>query len=118
MSGRPGQDGRAAAARALGDPEDIEARLRAQREALAAGVDELAARVDPRTRARLAGEDLRGRADAAATGLRDRAEDLADRARRTIEDARAGDAEAIRRVAAVAGGALAVSLVVGRLLRR
>lgn len=110
MSGRTGQDGRAAA-RGLGDPEDIEARLRIQREALAA-------RVDPRTRARLAGEDLRGRADAAATGLRDRAEDLADRARRTIEDARAGDAEAIRRVAAVAGGALAVSLVVGRLLRR
>ena len=69
MSGRPGQDGRADA-RAFGAPEDIEARLRAQREALAAGVDELAARVDPRTRTRLAGEDLRGRADAAATGDR------------------------------------------------
>lgn len=115
MSERPGQGG---AAQAPEGPEDIEARLRAQRETLAASVDELAARVDPRTRARLAGEDLRGRADAAATGLRGRAEDLANRARRTIEDARAGDAEAIRRVAAVAGGALAVSLVVGRLLRR
>ena len=104
MSGRT-------AARALEDPEDIEARLRTQRETLAAGVDELAARVDPRTRARLAGEDLRDRAEAAATGLR-------DRTRRTVEDACAGDSEAIRRLAAAAGGALAVSLVVGRMLRR
>ena len=115
MSGRT-------AARALEDPEDIEARLRTQRETLAAGVDELAARVDPRTRARLAGEDLRDRAEAATTGLRDRAEaaatSLRDRTRRTVEDARAGDSEAIRQLAAAAGGALAVSLVVGRMLRR
>lgn len=115
MSERPGQGG---AAQAPEGPEDIEARLRAQRETLAASVDELAARVDPRTRARLAGEDLRGRADAAATGLRDRAGGLADRARQVVEDARAGDSEMLTRVAAAAGGALAVSLIVARLLRR
>ena len=33
-------------------PEEIEARLRAQREALAGSVDELAARVDPRVQPR------------------------------------------------------------------
>jgi len=99
-------------------PEAIEARLNAQREALSASVDELAARVDPRTQARQAGEDLRDRADTTASELRDRAADLVGRARRAIEDARAGDSEAIKRVAAVAGGAFAVSLIAGRLLRR
>ena len=115
MSERPGQGG---AAQAPEGPEDIEARLRAQRETLAASVDELAARVDPRTQARQAGEDLRDRADTTASELRDRAADLVGRARRAIEDARAGDSEAIKRVAAVAGGAFAVSLIAGRLLRR
>ena len=87
-------------------------------EAMSASVDELAARVDPRTQARQAGEDLRDRADTTAAELRARASDLVGRARRTIEDARAGDSEAIKRVAAVAGGAFAVSLIAGRLLRR
>ena len=101
---RPGSAPQAGAAQT---PEAIEARLNAQREALSASVDELAARVDPRTQARQAGADLR-----------DRAADLVGRARRAIEDARAGDSEAIKRVAAVAGGAFAVSLIAGRLLRR
>ncbi|ERH23406.1 hypothetical protein HMPREF1979_01805, partial [Actinomyces johnsonii F0542] len=39
-------------------PEQIEERLRAQRVALAASVDELAARADPRAQAREAGEHL------------------------------------------------------------
>ena len=112
---RPGSAPRANAAQT---PEAIEAQLNAQREALSASVDELVARVDPRTQARQAGEDLRDRADTTAAELRARASDLVGRARRTIEDARAGDSEAVKRVAAVAGGAFAVSLIAGRLLRR
>uniref|UniRef100_UPI0028E6E0D3 DUF3618 domain-containing protein n=1 Tax=Actinomyces viscosus TaxID=1656 RepID=UPI0028E6E0D3 len=43
-------------------PEQIEERLRAQRVALAASVDEFASRVDPRTQAKEAGEPLREQA--------------------------------------------------------
>ncbi|WP_309322959.1 DUF3618 domain-containing protein, partial [Actinomyces stomatis] len=47
-------------------PEQIEERLRAQRVALAASVDEFASRVDPRTQAKEAGEHLREQASAKA----------------------------------------------------
>ncbi|WP_159624641.1 MULTISPECIES: DUF3618 domain-containing protein [unclassified Actinomyces] len=101
-------------------PEEIEARLRAQREALAGSVDELAARVDPRVQARVAGEELKERAQETALGLRERAESLRDRALETLHRARAGDEEAIRStatVAAVTGGAIAAAVSLGRLLR-
>lgn len=102
-------------------PEEIEARLRAQREALAGSVDELAARVDPRVQARAAGEDLKEKAQETAAGLRERAESLRDRVSETLHRAQTGDEEAIRStatVAAVAGGAIAAAVALGRLMRR
>ena len=62
-------------------PEQIEERLRAQREALAASVDEFASRVDPRTQAREAGEHLREQASAKADHLREQASAQADHLR-------------------------------------
>ena len=92
--------GRAAAREDLPkDPEDIETRLRSQREALSTSVDELAARVNPRVQARL------------------RAADAADRAREAVDDARAGETGALARVVALAGGALAAGVLLRRLLR-
>lgn len=99
-------------------PEQIEARLRAQREELAASVDDLAARVDPRVQARAAGEQLRERAQSAGSDLRTRVSDLGERARRTVERAQEGDSEALTAVLAAAGGLVATGLVLGRLLRR
>ncbi|SHI92887.1 Protein of unknown function [Actinomyces denticolens] len=102
-------------------PEEIEARLRAQREALAGSVDELAARVDPRAQARAAGEDLKERAQETAADLRERAGSLRDHVSETLHRAQAGDEEAIRSTAtvvAVAGGAIAAAVALGRLLRR
>ena len=110
--------GRAAAREDLPkDPEDIETRLRSQREALSTSVDELAARVDPRVQARLAGRELRGRAEGAVAGLRERTADAADRAREAVDDARAGETGALARVVALAGGTLAAGVLLRRLLR-
>lgn len=99
-------------------PEQIEERLAAQRRALSSTVDELAARVDPRVQAREAGVELRARAQERADDLRSRLDDLRDRARDTLERAQDGDSEAIGIVAAVAGGAVAAGLVLGRLIAR
>ena len=113
-------------------PEQIEERLRAQRVALAASVDELAARADPRTQAREAGEHLREQATAradrlreqAAAGadrLREEARRLADRAEQTWERAKQGDSEAtstVAKAAAVAGGVVTAGIVLTRLARR
>ena len=113
-------------------PEQIEERLRAQRVALAASVDELAARADPRTQAREAGEHLREQATAradrlreqAAAGadrLREEARRLADRAEQTLERAKQGDSEAtsaVAKAAAVAGGVVTAGIVLTRFARR
>lgn len=113
-------------------PEQIEERLRAQRVALAASVDELAARVDPRTQAREAGEHLREQATAradqlreqAAAGagrLREEARRLAEQAEQTWERARQGDTEAtsaLAKAAAVAGGVVTAGILLTRLARR
>ena len=113
-------------------PEQIEERLRAQRVALAASVDELAARADPRTQAREAGEHLREQATAradrlreqAAAGadrLREEARRLADRAEQTWERAKQGDSEAtsaVAKAAAVAGGVVTAGIVLARFARR
>lgn len=113
-------------------PEQIEERLRAQRVALAASVDELAARVDPRTQAREAGEHLREQASAradqlreqAAAGagrLREEARRLAEQAEETWERAKQGDSEAtsaLTKAAAVAGGVVTAGIVLARLARR
>ena len=131
-----GDSGAADGARAAGSeslsPEQIEERLRAQRVALAASVDELAARVDPRTQAREAGEHLREQASAradqlreqAAAGagrLREEARRLAEHAEQTWERAKQGDSEASSRLAkaaAVAGGVVTAGVVLARLTRR
>ena len=68
-----GTEGAGAAGSGSLSPEQIEERLRAQREALAASVDEFASRVDPRTQAREAGEHLREQASAKADHLREQA---------------------------------------------
>ena len=129
-AGKAGKTGRASS-EAL-SPEQIEERLRAQRVALAASVDELAARADPRTQAREAGEHLREQATAradrlreqAAAGadrLREEARRLADRAEQTWERAKQGDSEAtsaVAKAAAVAGGVVTAGIVLTRFARR
>ena len=129
-AGKAGKAGRAGS-EAL-SPEQIEERLRAQRVALAASVDELAARADPRTQAREAGEHLREQATAradrlreqAAAGadrLREEARRLADRAEQTWERAKQGDSEAtstVAKAAAVAGGVVTAGIVLARVARR
>ena len=113
-------------------PEQIEERLRAQRAALAASVDEFASRVDPRTQAREAGEHLREQASAKADHLREQAEAGAGRLREgarrwaeqveeTWERAKQGDSEAastLAKTAAVAGGVVTAGIVLTRLARR
>ena len=113
-------------------PEQIEERLRAQREALAASVDEFASRVDPRTQAKEAGEHLREQASAKADHLREQAEAGAGRLREgarrwaeqveeTWERAKQGDSEAastLAKTAAVAGGVVTAGIVLTRLARR
>ena len=113
-------------------PEQIEERLRAQRVALAASVDEFASRVDPRTQAKEAGEHLREQASAKADHLREQAAAGADRLReqarrwaeqaeQTWERAKQGDSEAtstLAKTAAVAGGVVTAGIVLTRLARR
>ena len=124
-------------------PEQIEERLRAQREALAASVDEFASRIDPRTQAKEAGEHLREQASAkadhlreqAAAGagrlreqaeagagrLREEARRWAEQAEETWERAKQGDSEAssqLAKAAAVAGGVVTAGIVLTRLARR
>lgn len=125
-------DGAGAAGAESLSPEQIEERLRAQRVALAASVDELAARVDPRTQAREAGEHLREQASAradqlreqAAAGagrLREEARRLAEQAEETWERAKQGDSEAtsaLTKAAAVAGGVVTTGIILARLARR
>ena len=132
----PGGEAAGAGSRAAGaeplSPEQIEERLRAQREALAASVDEFASRADPRTQAREAGEHLREQASAkadhlrkqAAAGadrLREEARRLAEQAEETWERAKQGDSEAsskLAKAAAVAGGVVTAGIVLTRLARR
>ena len=125
-------DGAGAAGSESLSPEQIEERLRAQRVALAASVDEFAARVDPRTQAREAGEHLREQASAradqlreqAAAGagrLREEARRLAEQAEETWERAKQGDSEAtsaLTKAAAVAGGVVTTGIILARLARR
>ena len=131
-----GQQAGASGAEATGSgslsPEQIEERLRAQREALAASVDEFASRVDPRTQAKEAGEHLREQASAKADHLREQAEAgagrlregarrWAEQAEETWERAKQGDSEAsskLAKTAAVAGGVVTAGIVLTRLARR
>ena len=113
-------------------PEQIEERLRAQRVALAASVDEFASRVDPRTQAKEAGEHLREQASAKADHLREQAAAGADRLReqarrwaeqaeQTWERAKQGDSEAtstLAKAAAVTGAVVTAGVVLTRLARR
>jgi len=127
-----GTEGAGAAGSGSLSPEQIEERLRAQREALAASVDEFASRVDPRTQAREAGEHLREQASAKADHLREQAEAgagrlregarrWAEQAEETWERAKQGDSEAsskLAKAAAVAGGVVTAGIVLTRLARR
>ena len=145
-----GQQAGASGAESAGDagagslsPEQIEERLRAQREALAASVDEFASRIDPRTQAKEAGEHLREQAAAGADRLREQAVAGADRLREqavagagrlregarrwaeqaeeTWERAKQGYSEAtstLAKAAAVAGGVVTAGVVLARLARR
>ena len=132
QAGASGADGAGAAGSESLSPEQIEERLRAQRAALAASVDEFASRVDPRAQAREAGEHLREQASAradqlreqAAAGagrLREEARRLAEQAEETWERAKQGDSEAtsaLAKAAAVAGGVVTAGIVLSRLARR
>ena len=131
-AGASGADGAGAAGSGSLSPEQIEERLRAQRAALAASVDEFASRVDPRTQAREAGEHLREQASAradhlreqAAAGagrLREEAHRWAEQAEETWERAKQGDSEAtstLAKAAAVAGGVVTAGIVLSHLARR
>ena len=132
QAGASGADGAGAAGSGSLSPEQIEERLRAQRAALAASVDEFASRVDPRTQAREAGEHLREQASAradhlreqAAAGagrLREEARRWAEQAEETWERAKQGDSEAtstLAKAAAVAGGVVTAGIVLSHLARR
>ena len=85
QAGASGAEGAGAAGSGSLSPEQIEERLRAQREALAASVDEFASRIDPRTQAKEAGEHLREQASAKAEHLREQAVAGADRLREQAE---------------------------------
>ena len=127
-----GASGAEAAGSGSLSPEQIEERLRAQRVALAASVDEFASRVDPRTQAKEAGEHLREQASAKADHLREQAAAGADRLReetrrwaeqaeQTWERAKQGDSEAtstLAKAAAVAGAVVTAGVVLTRLARR
>ena len=142
-TGASGADGAESAGSESLSPEQIEERLRAQREALAASVDEFASRVDPRTQAKEAGEHLREQASTKADHLREQAAAGADRLREqaeagagrlregarrwaeqaeeTWERAKQGDSEAastLAKTAAVAGGVVTAGIVLTRLARR
>ena len=131
-AGASGADGAGAAGSGSLSPEQIEERLRAQRAALAASVDEFASRVDPRTQAREAGEHLREQASAKAEHLREQAEAgagrlregarrWAEQAEETWERAKQGDSEAtstLAKAAAVAGGVVTAGVVLARFARR
>ena len=131
-AGASGADGAGAAGSGSLSPEQIEERLRAQRAALAASVDEFASRVDPRTQAREAGEHLREQASARADNLREQAaagagrlreeaRRWAEQAEETWERAKQGDSEAtstLAKAAAVAGGVVTAGIVLSRLARR
>lgn len=132
QSGASGAEGAGAAGSGSLSPEQIEERLRAQREALAASVDEFASRIDPRTQAKEAGEHLREQASAKADHLREQAEAgagrlregarrWAEQAEETWERAKQGDSEAsskLAKAAAVAGGVVTAGIVLTRLARR
>ena len=132
QAGASGTEGAGAAGAGSLSPEQIEERLRAQREALAASVDEFASRVDPRTQAREAGEHLREQAvsgadrlreqaEAGAARLREGARRWAEQAEETWERAKQGDSEAsskLAKAAAVAGGVVTAGIVLTRLARR
>ncbi|OLO83351.1 hypothetical protein BKH13_00825 [Actinomyces naeslundii] len=132
QAGASGADGAGAAGSGSLSPEQIEERLRAQRVALAASVDEFASRVDPRTQAREAGEHLREQASARADHLREQAaagagqlrEEVrrwAEQAEETWERAKQGDSEAtstLAKAAAVAGGVVTAGIVLSHLARR
>ena len=132
QAGTSGAEGAGAAGAGSLSPEQIEERLRAQREALAASVDEFASRVDPRTQAKEAGEHLREQASAKADHLREQAAAGADRLReqarrwaeqaeQTWERAKQGDSEAtstLAKAAAVTGAVVTAGVVLTRLARR
>ena len=132
QAGASGTEGAGAAGSGSLSPEQIEERLRAQREALAASVDEFASRIDPRTQAKEAGEHLREQASAKADHLREQAEAgagrlregarrWAEQAEETWERAKQGDSEAssqLAKAAAVAGGVVTAGIVLTRLARR
>lgn len=132
QAGASGTEGAGGAGSGSLSPEQIEERLRAQREALAASVDEFASRIDPRTQAKEAGEHLREQASAKADHLREQAEAgagrlregarrWAEQAEETWERAKQGDSEAsskLAKAAAVAGGVVTAGIVLTRLARR
>ena len=132
QAGASGAESAGAAGSGSLSPEQIEERLRAQREALAASVDEFASRIDPRTQAKEAGEHLREQASAKAEHLREQAEAgagrlregarrWAEQAEETWERAKQGDSEAsskLAKAAAVAGGVVTAGIVLTRLARR
>ena len=125
-------DGAGAAGSESLSPEQIEERLRAQRVALAARIDELDNKGNPRTQAQEAGENLceqasaradhlREQAAAGAGRLREEARRLAEQAEQTWERAKQGDSEAtsaLTKAAAVAGGVVTTGIILARLARR
>ena len=121
QAGTSGTEGAGAAGSGSLSPEQIEERLRAQREALAASVDEFASRVDPRTQASAKADHLREQAEAGAGRLREGARRWAEQVEETWERAKQGDSEAastLAKTAAVAGGVVTAGIVLSRLARR
>lgn len=99
---------------------EIEARLQASREALAADVDALAARFSPKGQARQAGRRALDRAQGALSPLLQHTESGLRSAASAVRQAQAGDAEARRLLGAVAGSAtvLLAALAIGSRVAR
>nr|WP_300339501.1 DUF3618 domain-containing protein [Actinomyces sp.] len=98
-------------------PEEIEARLAAQRADLAASVDALADRVSPSAQVREAAQEVKTNARELGQSLRDLGSDLREHATRTVSQACEGEPEALKALA-VAGGALVAAAAVGITIAR
>ncbi|WP_194949417.1 DUF3618 domain-containing protein [Actinomyces trachealis] len=102
------------------DPAEIEERLRASREALAADVDALAARFSPKEQAKQAGMRARSRIQETFSPLVEQAEGGLRGATAMVRRAQDGDGEAQRLVGAAVGSAavLLAALAIGTRLAR
>ncbi|MFT0847289.1 DUF3618 domain-containing protein [Actinomycetaceae bacterium L2_0104] len=94
--------------------EQIENDLKRTREDLAATVNELAGRLDPKNLAKEAGDQAKVKINAFTNTAKEKATSFSEKAKRTVDDAKNGDARAL---AILGGGAAAVIAGIALVLR-